>query len=45
MQPMQLHWAPRLWGLRAMVFGKVIHFFQILLELEKSVETAYKSHC
>ena len=21
MQPMQLHWAPRLWGPRAMLFG------------------------
>jgi len=21
MQPMQLHWAPRLWASRAMVFG------------------------
>ena len=28
---MQLHWAPRLWGLRAMVVGKVVHFFQIVL--------------
>jgi len=24
-----------------MVFGKVVHFFQILLELENSVKTAY----
>jgi len=28
-----------------MVFGKVVHFFQILLELENSVATAYKSQC
>jgi len=26
MQPMQLHWAPRLWVPRVMVFGKIIHF-------------------
>jgi len=44
MQPMQLHWAQLLWGPRAMVFRKVVHFCQILLELENSVETAYKSH-
>jgi len=34
MQPMRLHWAPRLWGPRAMVFGQVVHFCQILLELK-----------
>jgi len=28
-----------------MVFGKVVNFFQILLELENSVATVYKSHC
>jgi len=34
MQPMQIHWAPRLWGPRAMVVGQVIHFCQILLGQE-----------
>jgi len=38
MQPMQLHWALRLWRPRAMAFG-------ILPELENSAETTYKSHC
>jgi len=38
---MHLHWAPRIWVPRAMVFGKVVHFSQILPELENSVETAY----
>jgi len=48
MQPMHLHWAPRFWGLRATVFRQIVHFFQIPLariQLENSVETAYKSHC
>jgi len=45
MQPMQLHWSPRLWGPRAMVFEKVVRFVEMLLELEKTVETAYKSCC
>jgi len=31
LKPMQLHWAPRLWGTRAMVFGWIIHFCQIHL--------------
>jgi len=44
MQPMQLHWAPHLWGPRGMVFGQAVHFCQILLELENSVETVYKPH-
>ena len=26
LKPMQPHWAPRLWGPRAMVFGQVIHY-------------------
>jgi len=30
---------------RSMVFRQVVHFFQIHLALENSVETAYKSHC
>ena len=39
MQPMQLHWAPRLWGPaplgpRAMVAGKIVHFCQTHLALE-----------
>jgi len=42
---MQLHWAPLLWGLCAMVFRWIVHFFQMLIALENSVETAYKSHC
>jgi len=29
MQQMRLHWVPRLWGPRAMVFGQVVHFCQI----------------
>jgi len=29
-QPMQLHWASRLWGARAMVFGKVVNFCQMV---------------
>jgi len=45
MQPMQLHWTPRFWGPRAMVFGQVVHFCQILLALENSVEAANKYHC
>jgi len=32
-------------GPRAMVFGKIVNFFQIILELANSVETAYISHC
>jgi len=28
-----------------MVFGQVVHFFQMLLALENSVEMAYKAHC
>jgi len=44
MQPMQLHWAPRLWP-RAMVFEKIVHFCQIHLALENSVETPCKLHC
>jgi len=34
MQPMQLHWAPRLWRPPAMVLGQDVHFCQILLALE-----------
>jgi len=45
MQPMQLHWAPSIRGSRAMVFGHVVHFRQILLALANSVKPAYKSHC
>jgi len=45
MQPMQLYWAPRLWGPRAMVSEQAIHFFQVLLALEIPAKTAYKSHC
>jgi len=44
MQPIQLHWVPRFWGPRAMVFEQIVHFCHILLALENSVETAYKSH-
>jgi len=33
-QPMQLHWAPRLWWPRATVFGCGLHFGQILLAFE-----------
>jgi len=33
MQPMQLHWAPRVWGPRPVVFGHVVHFCQILFAL------------
>jgi len=44
MQPMQLHWASRIWGASAMVFGWIIHFCQIHLALENSVETPYKFH-
>jgi len=32
-------------GPRTMVFGKVVDFCQILLELKNSVETAYNCHC
>jgi len=32
MQPMQLHWAPRVWGPRAMVFGQVVHFCSKFLQ-------------
>jgi len=32
-------------GPRAMVFGQIIHFCQIHLPLENSVETPYKFHC
>jgi len=37
--------ATGLGGARTMVFGQVVHFCQIFLELENSVETVYKSHC
>jgi len=30
---------------RSMVFGWIVHFFQIHLALENSVETPYKFHC
>ena len=43
--PMQLRWAPRLCRPRAMMFGQVVHFCQIHLALENSVETAYEYHC
>jgi len=34
-KPMQLHWALRFWRPGVMlVFGKVVHFFQMLLVLE-----------
>ena len=46
MKPMQLHWAPRLWGPRtAWCLGRLFIFFPIPLALENSVETANKSHC
>jgi len=45
MQPMQLHWTPRLWGLRTIVFGKIVNNCQTLLELKNSVETAHSYHC
>jgi len=32
-------------GPRAMMFGWIIHFCQIHLALEDSVETPYKFHC
>ena len=41
MQPMQLHWAARFRGPRAMVVGQVVLFCQILLELE-NCRKAYK---
>jgi len=34
MQPMQLHWAPRLAGARTMVVEQVVYFYQILLVQE-----------
>jgi len=34
MHPMQLHWAPPLWGPRAMVVRQVVYFFQIILVLK-----------
>jgi len=56
MQPMQLHWAPRLWGPRAsggpVPLGAPRHgvwvdysFYQIHFALENSVETPHKFHC
>ena len=39
MQPMQLHQAPPLWGTSTMVSGQIIHFCQMQLSLENSVET------
>jgi len=38
-KPMQLHWTPRhgVW--------QVVHFCQILLAPNNSVETVYKPHC
>jgi len=30
MQPMRLHWAPRLRGPHAMMFGQVVYFYQII---------------
>jgi len=45
LRPMQLHWAPRLWRPPAMVFGHVVHFYKILLALEKVVEMADKPQC
>jgi len=32
-------------GPHAMVFGKIVHFCQINLAIENSVETPYKFHC
>ena len=43
MQPMRLHWAPRLRGPRAMVVGQVVYFCQILLA-HGNCRKAYKSH-
>jgi len=40
MYPMQLHWAPRLWGSRAMVVGQVVHFCQVILALKN-----YRNGC
>jgi len=34
MYPMQLHWAPRIWGPHAMVVGQVVHFCQVILALK-----------
>jgi len=45
MQPMQLHWAPRLKGPRSMLFVQIVHFGQILLVFENSVETVCTPHC
>jgi len=39
MQPMRLHWAPRLRGPRAMVVGQVVYFCQILLAHENCIKT------
>jgi len=44
MHPMQLHWIPRLLGPHATVFGQVVHFCQVILALENSVEAVNKSH-
>jgi len=43
MQPMQLHWVLRLWGLRAIVFVEVVHFCHFFA-FEDSAETVYKTH-
>jgi len=44
MQPMRLHWAPRLGGPRAMVFGQVVCVCQTLLAHE-NCRKPYESHC
>jgi len=44
MQPMRLHWAPRLRESRAMAFGHFVYFCQILLA-HNNYKKAYKSHC
>jgi len=31
MQPMRLHWNPRLWWPRAMVVGQIVYFCQMFL--------------
>jgi len=43
MQPMRLHWAPRLREPRAMVFGQVVYFCKIIL-VHENCKKAYKSH-
>ena len=46
MLPMQLHWAPCLWGPRAMVFRQFVHFCRIPYSLRlRIVESTYKCNC